>query len=222
MFKKSIKNCIAFIVTSVVVSAVLFAVVCLLGRTRDVTKLVGVSFVIWFVAFWVVVYFVFDLIRTKRWNKYLDELPYEFNYNLEFEIYNLTGRKARGRKAKEILKHKIVIPRKYSEWKKHIEDDFEKLSTIDDFYRFLRHTRRKQELYYDGITMVSVPLEIAMVTSMIASIKNEMDILFTISVMILFVAMIIVKEMKFARGQLHFIDDVIEILFPDKITAEGK
>jgi hypothetical protein len=110
--------------------------------------------------------------RKKK--KALKQRPYNFDYDLEFDIYKQIEKKKKGRKAKAIEKQGIEIPNKYSAWKAGVIERYPKLINNEDFFHFLKSKLRGAKSIYDKTITVTVPIEVGVMT-LLVSIEASVD-----------------------------------------------
>lgn len=128
--------------------------------------------------------------------------PYSFDYSCELEIYVSVGKK----KARY---------EKYSQWKKHIEEEYQIQIHSDDFYHFIRRRFRIKENKYDMIKALLVPVEVALIAvfaqdkSMIGNISYGTVYAFITALIIVVLA---TNEMISCKNEIHFLNDMIELI----------
>ena len=158
--------------------------------------LFGLFFVIWGCS---------ECHRIKKQNIRLINSPYGFDFEQELSSYNIIGN--------EDLKKSNDIPfyKNYTEWKTHICDTYNYLSSNENFNRFLNRERRYYTSYVDIIKTVLAPIEISLVASLFSNHANPIDILGCIigNIVVLF---LLVVEISKAENATSFIDDSLEII----------
>lgn len=201
---------ISFVVLSIILFIVAFS---LYTKEADSWEIfTKISICVWYISFLVIAYSIYSIIRKKKWNRYLkNQLPYAFNYSLEYEIYKRIGRTNNKKWEKKYLSAERTIPHKYSEWKCSLSERYANLLGNEDFYRFLKKTSRSKEIYYDAIISVSVPMEIAVLTVMSSFARTQMEIMAILILSVVMILILVSKEMWGAKREKNFVDDVIEI-----------
>ncbi len=207
--KLNIRLICAFLMLSVVL---FWASILLHKKEAACWGIVTIFFVgVWYVSFFVIVYNIYAIIRKKKRNRYLENLPYSFNYSLEYEIYRRIGHTNNKKWEKKYASIERTVPLKYSEWKASLTSKYNNLANNEDFYRFLKRTSRSKEIYYDVIVSVTAPLEIAVLTVMASLAHTEAEIMAILILSVIMIMILVVKEMLDAKEEHNFVDDVIAI-----------
>jgi hypothetical protein len=140
-----------------------------------------------------------------------ENLEYNFDLQLELESYKRVGKN----------EHNKDNMRTYSEWSKHIRDTCKNLKTTNDFCRFLIRKLRSCKITLEGLTLIVLPSDIAVLT-FFSSIDTD-DFYGTIWVK-LFVIVASLFVLNFCitctyvgkKIEVDFLTDVIEVLFPEE------
>lgn len=214
LFKKNYAGDIVAIAVCGILIAVSFLARNIMPETLDEIIFNSIKLAVTLFGICAIGYSIYDIVRTISWNHHLVNLPYLFNYNLEYAIYDAVRamNPAKGKTIKEIKKRDIAIPQKYTDWRSRIEKEYALLISSEDFYRFLTSIKRSRELQYDAITTVAVPIEITLIATIAALSKNQIGSLVTCGALSIYVVILISKEMRRAKMEVHFINDLIEIL----------
>lgn len=128
--------------------------------------------------------------------------PYSFDYSFELEIYVSVGKK----KARY---------EKYSQWKKHIEEEYQIQIHSDDFYHFINRRYRTKKNTYDMTKALVVPVEVALIAIFAQDKSMIGDI--TLGTVYAFIAAIIIvvlatNEMISCKNEIYFLKDVMDLI----------
>lgn len=152
-------------------------------------------------------------------NKYLSELPYEFDIEYELKIYKEIG--------KTNLHHnKLKIYKKqceksflnYTGWETYINNKYKKCinktSNENNFYHYLFKEYRHYKDYADTIKTVAIPLFIAV----IPTLTNANNSIYMGIIFLIVCTYYSIKEIDYAESRKNMINDITSILFPKEET----
>lgn len=154
--------------------------------------------------------------RVRKENESLRHLPYFFDYDMEVQIYKYIGRtKTKTHKATNSFN-------KYSEWKKYICDKYWEVKNNEDFYRFLNQRLRSIRDEKEIIIAFMIPLDIAIVTVFLSinQSMNEAQLMTTLVMIVFFLAAFLLIEIWGMINEIHFLDDYMELVFPDLLDSK--
>ena len=180
------------------------------GLTRGVYYLLGMGSV----SLLVLVFNILNFWKVKSTNELLTRLPYGFDYQKEFSTYQIIGK--RKRKAK----NGAIRFSKYSEWKEYLDGRYLNHKECDDFYRFPKRLLREKRDKHDLLTIVILPLEIAVSTIYLeqSHVMGGFGGTCLLICVIGFLGVFLSINILMAREEVNFLKDYIDILYPEKGT----
>ena len=104
------------------------------------------------------------IIRSE--NNYLKAPNYNFDYDKELRTYTYVGKNVKK------PKDNAQLYEKYSDWKNHLNNDYEDLMSNDDFYRYLTRKIRNDELYLEVIKTLSIPVGVPLITTCTSTLDS--------------------------------------------------
>ena len=132
------------------------------------------------IGFFLIFYESILIHHIKKRNDSIKLLPYNFDYQREYEIYVDIGNKKNRNIDKE------VVINKYSEWEKYIRGSnyYSAYVKNEDFFRFLVRSYRDQAFFVDMIIKLYLPITIAILTfywniNTISGMKKGIGIILT-------------------------------------------
>lgn len=166
-----------------------------------------------------------NYIYVNSTNKYLSNLPYGFDEDEEIAKYKSIGRQSK--------KKKNVKPyANYSAWKSYIEEAHATKKENKDFYRFLNRKLRNAKDSKESTISILTPISIAFITIFCTieitrteiSIEKPIEIvcyLIFLATMFTILTVEITKTITEQETRIYFLEDFIEIVFPDIIVDEN-
>lgn len=149
-----------------------------------------------------------EILKTHGTNKRLACLDYDFDLEKELTTYSLIGIK------KGKCKNGAEHYGKYSEWKEHIEVEYENQGRQDDFYRYLIRETRYSQLEVELIIALLIPVEIAII-ELTKDLSNEGNLIVPLVSSVFFI-FVVIQYYNSAKNKVYFYKDLMEILFPQK------
>lgn len=212
--KESIKNnCIVILASIVVIiaSVIIGALVLHSANTRTVVTIVS-SIVL--ASLCAIVISAIVIIRKKRTNRTLEQLAYNYNYFLEYEIYKRVGRTNDDSFSKKLKERGVAIPNKYSVWKEGILQRNHSLENNEDFFHFLKYELRVLKHVRDYISLIATPLEIAIVTVFLSNHFSKGGSVLLALVPVIEVLAFLIYGLTKSKNEIAYVEDVMEILCP--------
>lgn len=165
-----------------------------------------------------IIFVIFCICMNFKVNKRLKNLPYAFDYQLELNTYKNIGLKK--------TKGKIEVQKfeRYTKWKEYILLKYKILMNNEDFYRFLKRTLRNKKTEKEMMTGLVTPVEVGILTIFftVNSGMDEMEIMFSLIILSLTIVVVVLYGILGAKNEIDFIEDFVEIIFPNKIVREKK
>ena len=165
---------------------------------------------------------IFSLVMTIKDNRRIKHQPYTFKYIEEFEVYKRITTANNTRVPRKLKKAGRTIPDRYSKWKKEIEDNYSTIKNNEDFYHYLKSFLRSIKTQNEGLTIILVPSELAIVALLIEQYKDTNGYFFLALASMLFVVIIMTVELAKCKREMAYISDVIDILCPDFNNVDKK
>ncbi len=159
------------------------------------------------------------------------QYPYGFDYINEFEKYKNIGKTSNGDENeshiinRNMKDHNMQSIRQafgnYCEWKKYILDKYQSRINDENFYRYVIRLLRGKEYYVELTTLVAVPVEIAILSSICAIrfVIERVPVL--IPVVFIIVLAFISKDFYHWKLECNFLNDFNEIVFPKFSTTNS-
>ena len=161
------------------------------------------------------VWLIFSLLGLWQ-SKAKTTLLYGFDYNGEKNVYSKVGKKG-------------ATYSTYLEWKTHMLEVMDVKVLTDDtkenFYRYLKRKHRSSCDSYNLITVLLIPIMIAVFSSTMAVYTaekySETEILITSIMTVAIYAIMFTNEILDAKEKIYFSEDVIEVFFPEKLKDDA-
>lgn len=154
---------------------------------------------------------IINVLGNIKINKDLNNLAYGFDYQKEFSTYRIVGRD----KAK--AKNEAKKFHKYSEWRRDVENRFEKIINDEDAYHFMVRIYRDKESFKDLFMSVLIPLDVAIFTVLYSNGVNISETASVITIIIIIAILIVFATVGYfkCKEEIGFMTDFMEIVFPE-------
>ena len=213
--KQSVKINYKVILVSIIVDVLLVVLTIIFYNSSIISILAPLMVSIVFASIFVIIFSIIAVIKKKRTNRALEQLPYNFNYQLEYEIYKRVDKKKKDRTAKEIEKMDIKLPNKYTVWKMGLLERNISLKNNEDFYHFLKRKLRRLKNNGESVAIILTPLEIGIMTVFLTSYIPKDESLWVAIPCASVLLVILMVELLKSKNEIAYVEDVIEVLCPD-------
>lgn len=180
----------------------------LYGRSNDGQSVLfgSLTLVSFLIGFAMLIYGLLTIIKTSIKNKELSRAPYKFDFSKELMTYKMVGRE------KGKLKNGAIKCKNYMEWEGYVKKEFSDLIGNENFYHFLIRQIRISKTWIEIISAILIPIEILVITVLSEWFEPIQTIIVTIT-------MALAVEIEFVNGksEIHYLKDLIVILFPNKV-----
>lgn len=149
-----------------------------------------------------------DIIISRKLNKTLGGLAYNFDCNKEYKIYKSIGC---------LKKTNLLYFEKYMEWKKYVEEQYGTLINNENFYRFINKKYRNAKKTETVDKNIMIPLEL-LIPQIIIGI-NELSFqekFISVTCALFIIEVILMVQLYKDITLVHFMEDFIEIIHPEK------
>lgn len=218
MIKESTRPNRIAIIVSIVLVIVTFIIALIVFHYHNSQIIAAIVVGIVSAAILVIVFSARGIVRKVNTNRALDRLDYNYNYLLEHEIYKRVGRTRRDRITKKIEKEKIVIPPKYTEWKKGLIERNQRLKDNEDFFHYLKKKARNLKNLQDTLAVIVTPLYVATFTLVLSSYfttnPSKIEIILAVIPCYIGLMTFLTIELITCKNELFYVEDIIEILCP--------
>lgn len=212
--EESIKsNCIIFVLAGVIliVSVIIGCFFVNLEENKTIATLLGCVFIASLI---VLVVSVIVIILKRQTIQARSQLPYKYDYWLEYDIYRCITRTKTDKTTRRIEKKGISIPNRYSLWKEGVLQRNDYLRGNEDFFHFLNHRRRILKGMCDGIAIIVTPLEIGIMTVLLSAYVSKGGNLLMVILTASFTLVILLVEYMKTKKEIVYVEDVSRILCP--------
>ena len=207
------KNCVlivfGFILITICVIEILFIIITEKhswpSRMEDlVFLLVGIIGILLFL------WGLLNFFNVKSDNKYLKNLDYGFDYQKELSTYCIIG-------INKKVKNGALKFNKYSEWKNYLEKEYNNIINNEDAYHFFIRRLRNKKSYIELLVAVLVPIEISLLATFYAASSDLSVSGKTVALFITAIIFVIIMTIEFnnCKEEINFLNDIIEIVFPN-------
>ena len=139
--------------------------------------------------------------------------PYNFDYDYEKKLYLNIGKNYGKKKRNKRVSYPSFD--KYSQWKQYLIEKYSKARN-EDFLHYLIRGRRRSEESYEGLKVIVIPVELAIITTAISSLNSGNTYLFfPVIGVVIFICILLAKWIEKYKRTCHFWNDCIEVLFDD-------
>lgn len=147
-------------------------------------------------------------IMDYKGNGYLRNLPYGFDYEVEWELYKKIGEKKKG---------KFIYYEKFSSWKSYIEQAYADRKNNVDFYRFLNRKHRAKIKGKELLIKWLIPINGIVITEFFNSITiiTEIELIIFSMVLVMFLVICLTMIILGINAERYFLEDFMLLVVPE-------